>query len=107
MCGLCGLLGITHWTEMSAHPDTFTGSRRRTIRSERLNRMAVVNRALAPFRITVADFQATAYVVSTATGKKEIVDDIQAVWGAVERLRGAPADPCDPAWLRAIGDIGT
>jgi hypothetical protein len=105
MCGLCGLLGIVHWTETSAHPDAFTGGARRTIRAERAHRAAIVNAALAPFAMKVADFQASSYVLSGATGRREIVDDIQAVWGAVERLRGAPLDPLDPGWLaRLEGD---
>lgn len=102
MCGLCGLLGIVHWTETSAHAGAFTGDRRRTVRAERAHRAGVVNTALAPYRMKVSDFQATSYVLRSATGKSEIVDDIQAVWGAVERLRGAPVDPLSPDWLDAL-----
>ncbi len=102
MCGLCGLLGIVHWTETSAHPDAFTGDRRRTIRAERLHRARIVNAALAPLRMKVADFQASSYVLAAPTGRREIVDDIQAVWGAVEKLSGGPVDPLDPDYLRAL-----
>jgi len=106
MCGLCGLLGVVHWTETSAHPDAFTGDARRTIRAERSHRAAIVNTALAPLRMKVKDFQASSYILSSATGRSEIVDDIQAVWGAVERLRGAPLDPLDPDWLKALPGQG-
>lgn len=102
MCGLCGLLGVTHWTETSAHPDAFRGAGRRTIRAERAHRASVVNAMLAPLRMKVSDFQATSYVLASATGRREIVDDIQAVWGAGDRLRGAPLDPLDPDWLAAL-----
>jgi len=102
VCGLCGMLGIVHWTETSAHSDVFTGNRRRTIRAERNHRAAIVNAALAPYRMKVSDFQATSYILSSATGRREIVDDIQAVWWAVDRLRGMPADPLSPDWLDAL-----
>ncbi len=96
MCGLCGLLGITHWTETSAHVDAFTGGRRKTLRSERLHRIKIVNAALAPSRAILSDFQATNYIISSATGKKLVIDDIQAVWGAYEKLTGVVFDPIDP-----------
>ncbi|WP_282607841.1 hypothetical protein [Pelagibius sp. Alg239-R121] len=106
MCGLCGLLGIVHWTETSAHPDAFTGAARRTIRAERLQRTRIVNAALAPLRMKVGDFQASAYVLSSPTGRQEIVDDIQSVWGAAEKLRGVAVDPLDPNYLAALDRIG-
>ena len=57
MCGLCGLLGIVHWTEIAAHPDAFSGEGR-TVRAERLHRVRIVSAALAPLRMRLADFQA-------------------------------------------------
>ncbi len=102
MCGLCGLLGVVHWTETSAHAQAFTGDKRRTIRGERLHRTRIVNAALAPIKMRLSDFQASTYVLSSATGRREIVDDIGAVWGAVERLRGQPLDPLDPDWCEAV-----
>ena len=101
MCGLCGMLGVTHWSEVSAHPDAFTGARR-PVRAERARRVAILRAALAPFRMQVRDHEAASYVVASATGRQEIVPDIQSVWGAVDRLRGAPVDPLDPAYLAAI-----
>ncbi len=106
MCGLCGLLGVVHWTETSAHPDAFSGDRRRTIRAERAHRARMVNAALEPVRMKVADFQASSYVLSSPTGRSTIVDDIQAVWGAVETMRDDPVDPLDPAYLEALERIG-
>lgn len=106
MCGLCGLLGVVHWTETSAHPDAFSGSRRRTVRGERTHRARIVNAALKPVAMKVADFQASSYVLSSPTGRTAVVDDIQAVWGAVETIRGEPVDPLDPAYLDALDGIG-
>ena len=106
MCGLCGILGITHWTELSAHRDAFVSDAHRTIRAERQERVRLVNSLLAPLRIRVSDWAASSYLVVSATGRSEIVDDIQAVWTAVERLRGAPMDPLDETYLRALDSGG-
>ncbi len=105
MCGLCGLLGITHWTETSAHTDAFTGNTRNTLRAERLHRTRIVNAALCPKRVRISDFQATSYLLSSPTGKSVIVDDIQAVWGAFETLTGSILDPLDANYLETLKQV--
>ena len=73
MCALCGVLGGTeHWTDVVARPGVFTrntdaASRRR----ERMNRVAAANRVLSCYRMNLADWQGSAFVLSTATGKTE------------------------------------
>jgi len=97
MCALCGALGgAEHWTDAVARPGFFTrntdaASRRR----ERLNRMAAANRVLKHYRMTLADWQGSAFVLSSATGKTEIVDNLGHLWMAAERLHGRPCDPLD------------
>jgi hypothetical protein len=97
MCALCGVLGETeHWTDAVARPGVFTrntdaASRRR----ERMNRVAAANRILKLYRMNLADWQGTAFVLSTATGKSEIVDNLAHLWMAAERLLGRPCDPLD------------
>ena len=97
MCALCGALGgAEHWTDAVARPGVFTrntdaASRRR----ERLNRVAAANRVLKHYRMTLADWQGSAFVLSSATGKTEIVDNLAHLWTAAERLLGRPCDPLD------------
>ena len=97
MCALCGVLGETeHWTDAVARPGVFTrntdaASRRR----ERMNRVAAANRLLKHYRMNLADWQGTAFVLSTATGKSEIVDNLAHLWIAAERLLGQRCDPLD------------
>jgi hypothetical protein len=97
MCALCGVLGETeHWTDAVARPGVFTrntdaASRRR----ERMNRVTAANRVLKHYRMNLADWQGTAFVLSTATGKSEIVDNLAHLWMAAERLLGRPCDPLD------------
>ena len=97
MCALCGVLGGTeHWTDAVARPGVFTrntdaASRRR----ERTQRVAAANRVLSCYRMTLADWQGSAFVLSTATGKTEIVDNLAHLWLAAEGLLGRPCDPLD------------
>jgi len=49
--------------------------------------------------VTVADWQGSAFVLSTATGKTEIVDNLVHLWIAAERLLGRPCDPLDAALI--------
>ena len=97
MCALCGVLGgADHWTDAVARPGVFTrntdpASRRR----ERIHRVVAANRILKHYRMTLADWQGSAFILSTFTGKTEIVDNLSHLWGAAERLLGRPCDPLD------------
>ena len=97
MCALCGVLGGTeHWTDAIARPGVFTSntdaaSRRR----ERMKRVTAANRVLSHYRMNLADWQGSAFVLSTATGKTEIVDNLAHLWMAAERLLGRSCDPLD------------
>ena len=97
MCSLCGVLGGTeHWTDAVPPPgistrSTNAASRRR----ERMKRVAAANRVLSYYRMSLADWQGSAFVLSTATGKTEIVDNLADLWIAAERLLGRPCDPLD------------
>ena len=97
MCALCGVLGgAEHWTAAAARPGVFTrntdaASRRR----ERTSQVAAANGVLKHYRVNLTDWQGTAFVLSSATGKTEIVDNLGHLWTAVERLTGKPCDPLD------------
>jgi hypothetical protein len=98
MCALCGVLGgPEHWTDAAARPGIFTrntdaAARRR----ERLHRVAAANRVLKHFGMRLADWQGNAFVLSTTTGKTEIVDNLAHLWLSAERLLGRQCDPLDP-----------
>ena len=104
MCALCGVLGgAEHWTAAVARPGVFTrntdvAARRR----ERITQVAAANRILKHFRLSLADWQGTAFVLSTATGKTEIVDHLGHLWAAAERLTGKPCNPLDAELIAAL-----
>jgi hypothetical protein len=104
MCALCGVLGgAGHWTDAAARPGVYTRSgdalqRRR----ERAHRIACASRVLGFYGLTVSDWQASSYILSTATGKTEIVDNLGHLWATAEKLLGKPCDPLDPALIARL-----
>jgi hypothetical protein len=92
MCGLCGILGNdSDWADQWQLADPAELARFR--RNERRNRVKYLNQVLKAFSCSVSDWQGTAYVLSTFTGKTEIVESLSQLWAGVERLSGYRADP--------------
>jgi len=98
MCALCGVIGGNpHWTDGSPRPGAYnrvatTPERRR----ERQSRVAVANQVLQAFGMKLADWQGAAFLLSTATGKSEMVDDLGHLWIVAEKLAGRTCDPLAP-----------
>jgi hypothetical protein len=104
MCSLCGILGGSeHWVDAVARPGVFTRNagpveRRR----ERANRVRLANRILARFGMTIADWQGTAFLLSTRTGNTEIIADLAHLWPVAERLSGRLCDPLAPSLIERL-----
>jgi hypothetical protein len=104
MCALCGVLGGSgDWTDAAARPGVFTRNvdslqRRR----ERRNRVACAQRVLGFYGLTLSDWQASSFVLSTLTGKTEMVDNLTHLWAAAEKLTGRPCDPLDPQLIERL-----
>lgn len=64
--------------------------------------MAAANRVLKHYRVSLADWQGTAFVLSGATGKTEIVYNLGHLWAAAERLTGKPCDPLDAELITVL-----
>lgn len=99
MCGLCGALGgETHWTTDIEDPEQAHYERRRA----RAYRVKLINTVLASHRVVIEDFQAASFVLATATGKREIVQDLGGVWRQAEILTRHDLDPLDPRFLDSL-----
>lgn len=97
MCSLCGVLGAeVHWSDASARPEAFAGRAPPTRRQERLARIALANRILGHYRLTLADFEGQSYVLRSATGRQELVPHLAGMWARAEALAGRRCDPLDP-----------
>jgi hypothetical protein len=104
ICGLCGVLGAeAHWTEAAG---TETGSSdlgpRRTRRQDRRYRVALANKVLRHYGLTLGDWNGHAFVLGSRTGRYELVPHLAAMWPAAERLAGRRCDPLDPALIAAV-----
>ena len=97
MCALCGVLGVEdHWSDAVARPGVFSrNADPQARRRERAHRIRLANEALKAYRLNLSDWQGRAYLLSTATGKTEVVDSLAHLWPAAERLSGRLYDPLD------------
>ena len=105
MCGLCGMLaGRGHWTESTSSPEVFAGREQaHTGGRERQQRVRLLNRILAHYRLRVTDWTPGACVLRGATGRSVIVGNLSELWAAAESLAGSPCDPLDAGLLASIG----
>jgi hypothetical protein len=91
MCALCGVLGgAEHWTDAAAR------------RRERAHRVAGANRIVRHYGLALADWQGAAFVLSTRTGRSEMVESVAHLWPAAERLLGRPCDPLDEGLIARL-----
>jgi hypothetical protein len=104
MCGLCGVFeGEAHWTDAGG-PERPPGGAPpgRPRRQERLYRVALANRVLEHYGLTLTDWAGTSYVLGSRTGRSEIVPHLAALWPVAERMAGRRCDPLDPALITAL-----
>jgi hypothetical protein len=99
MCASCGYPAAPgHWTDAGA---TDPGDRIRA----RFRRAQVLNAVLRPYGLTAHDGGLIPGIqIATLSGSQAIVDDLDAVWVAAERLAGGPVDPLDARFLGAGGE---
>lgn len=104
MCGLCGVLGASdHWADAAARAGVYTRNADPiTRRRERAARVGVANRVLAHYGMRLDDWQSAHFVLSTLTGKSEIVEDLGHLWPTAEQLCGRPCDPLAPDLLARL-----
>jgi hypothetical protein len=103
MCGLCGVLGAeAHWTDASGLEGPSGGPPRGNRRQERLYRVALANKVLTHYGLTLTDWGGNDYVLGSRTGRSEIVHHLTALWPAAERMAGRRCDPLDPVLIAAI-----
>jgi hypothetical protein len=105
MCALCGVLGGNeHWADATAREGVYTrNSDPMRRRRERADRVRLANRVLALYGMRLADWQGASFLLSTLTGKSEIVEDLGHLWPAAEKLSVRLCDPLAPDVLARLG----
>lgn len=96
MCMLCGALGVgRHWAEKERDAPA--------LRQERRVRIRLLNRLLRHYGME-ARLSGRGYLMGPAGRPAVEAGNLGALWLVVERLRGRPADPLDPALLAALDE---
>ncbi len=108
MCALCGVLGGGgEWTDAAARPRVFTSHLDPPQpRRERFNRVACAQKVLSFYGLTLSDWQASSFILSSLTGKSCLVDNLTHLWPAAEKLIGRPCDPLDPRLIERLEAAG-
>ncbi|MBP2199738.1 hypothetical protein [Pantoea cypripedii] len=94
MCGVCGLLdngpqwSDPLWQDLPA-------------RQLRLQQLALLNRALKPWRLSLTEFH-NSWLLASPTGQQTLVNSLDVLWKEAEKMMRRPVDPLDENWLAAL-----
>ncbi|MFC3321525.1 hypothetical protein [Mesorhizobium cantuariense] len=104
MCSLCGILGSNeHWADAVARPGVFTRNTERVDRRrERAKRVRIAGRILTEFGMTLSDWQGSSFLLSTRTGKTEMVEDLGHLWPLAEKISGRVCDPLSHSLIEKL-----
>lgn len=104
MCSLCGILGSNeHWADAIARPGVFTRNTERVDRRrERAKRVRIAGRILTEFGMSLSDWQGSSFLLSTRTGKTEMVEDLGHLWPLAEKISGRVCDPLSPSLIERL-----
>ncbi len=91
--------GDGHWTDAAPRPGVFTRNADGLAAAARAHgaRRSGQPQCSSFMGCRSADWQGASFVLSTATGKTELVDNLAHLWATAEKLIGRPCDPLDPA----------
>jgi hypothetical protein len=73
-----------------------------TLRRERENRVAFLNRLLGFYGISIKDWGGNSYVLQDRDGHRQNVYNLTGIWAAVDALNGGGSDPLDSALLEHL-----
>jgi hypothetical protein len=94
MCGVCGLLDNgPQWSD-PLRQDL-------PARLLRLQQLALLNRALKPWRLSLTEFH-NSWLLASPTGQQTLVNSLDVLWKEAEKMIRRPIDPLDENWLAAL-----
>jgi hypothetical protein len=105
MCEVCAVFGVSeHWADSALVKDlSFPARDIQEARIARREQLALLGGILARHQLTCNDWDGEGYLVEAASGKREVVANLQDLWGAAERLSGHRFDPLDAGDLPVSG----
>ncbi len=110
MCVLCGEMIMTvHWTDQPLHDVDYrrkrtvvVGESQRERLRLRLKRVAIANKLLAYYGLSLRDWNGSRYLLSSRNGLSKVIYDLGGMWSAAAKLAGRQLDPLDPAFLASL-----
>lgn len=108
MCVLCGeLIMHVHWTDKPAHDNEYkstvvAGERQRDRMRLRLKRVALANKILGYYGLSLRDWCGSRYVLADKKGNSKIVYDLGDMWQQAAELAHKSLDPLDEDFLNSF-----
>ncbi len=102
MCSACGILRAgPEWIDEIGNPAGTAGGTAPNPLAERQRRVALVNRLLTGSGVRLSE-HGRKFILRSATGRTELVDDLGHIWPAADLLVGAKMDPLGDEFLEAL-----
>jgi hypothetical protein len=97
MCEVCAVFGVSeHWADSALVKDlSFPARDIQQARVARREQLKLLGGILARYQLTCKDWDGEGYLVEAVSGNREIVANLQDLWGAAERLSGHRFDPLE------------
>ncbi len=110
MCILCGEMIMTvHWTDQPVHDVNYrsrtkivSGERQRERLRLRLRRVAIANKILAYYGLTLKEWNGSRYILYDKKGSSKVIYDLGGMWKAASDMVHRTIDPLDPDFLKSL-----
>ncbi len=110
MCILCGEMIMTvHWTDQPVHDANYrsktkivAGENQRERMRLRLRRVAVANKILSYYGLTLKEWNGSRYMLFDKKGASRVIYDLGGMWKAASEMAHRDLDPLDPDFLKAL-----
>lgn len=107
MCEVCAIFGAgEHWSDFGRlRNERFPFDDIQHYRDERTRRLMLLNRLLAPYGLTVEDWDGEATLLVDRQGRSQIAPTLGDLWKCMESLAGRSLDPLAQDFLRGIDSV--
>ena len=110
MCILCGEMIMTvHWTDQPVHDANYrsktkivAGENQRERMRLRLRRVAVANKILSYYGLTLKEWNGSRYMLFDKKGASRVIYDLGGMWKAASEMAHRDLDPLDPDFPKAL-----
>ncbi|MBQ3105402.1 MAG: hypothetical protein IJC59_06030 [Lachnospiraceae bacterium] len=103
------MIMTVHWTDQPVHDINYR-SRKMIVAGElqrdrmrlRLRRVAIANKILEYYGLTLKEWQGSRYMLFSKKGISEVIYDLGGMWDKASKMAHKTVDPLDPDFLRSL-----